>query len=77
MELKIALVIPLSSFFIFSLDLSISHVEILCGSPATNVVLNLSGFNTSCAQAINHQRVQQTDHLLMKKSSHEFLSAFI
>jgi len=49
----------------------------LCSSPATGTVLNSSGSNTSHAQPINHQRAQQTNHLLMKQGSHEFLTAIV
>lgn len=49
----------------------------LCGSPATPTVLNSSGSNTSRAQPINHRGAWQTNHLLMKRGSHEFLTAFV
>lgn len=36
-----------------------------------------SGSNTSRAQPINHEQTLQTNHLLMARSSHEFLMAFV
>lgn len=64
-------------FFTFSIDLNFSWADMLCSSPATGTVLNSSGSNTSHAQPINHQRAQQTNHLLMKQGSHEFLTAIV
>lgn len=49
----------------------------LCSSPVTPTVLNSSGSNTSRAQPINHWGAWQTNHLLMKWGSHEFLTAFV
>lgn len=49
----------------------------LCGSPVTPTVLNSFGSNTSHAEPINHWGAQQTNNLLMKQGSHEFLTAFI
>lgn len=69
------------SFFFFFLhfpvDLNFSWADMLCGSPATPTVLNSSGSNTSRAQPINHRGAWQTNHLLMKRGSHEFLTAFV
>lgn len=49
----------------------------LCGSPVTPTVLNSSGSNTSCAEPINHWGAQKTNNLLMKRGSHEFVTAFL
>lgn len=63
--------------FTFAIDLNFSWADMLCSSPMTSTVLNSSGSNTSCAQPINHRGAWQTNHLLMKWGSHEFLTAFV
>lgn len=69
---------PSFFFFLhFPVDLNFSWADMLCGSPATPTVLNSSGSNTSRAQPINHRGAWQTNHLLMKRGSHEFLTAFV
>lgn len=67
-----------STFFsTFSFYLDFSWVDMLCSSPVSPTVLNSCGSNTSWAQPINHRGAWQTNHLLMKRRGHEFLTAFV
>ena len=63
--------------FYSNIALSCPGADKLCVSPVTVLALNESGSNTSHAQPINHWQALPTNHLLIERSSHEFLIAFV